>query len=82
MSNETRQFTDEQFKREFFWQEKELEDIKAWCKKHGKVKRYKNRDYYLYDNTIYDQNMDILIPYAENGFLDLFEYFEYFPANE
>ena len=58
--------------------EKELADIKAYCIKHGQTIRYQNQDFYLYDRKIYDKNMDIVIEFAENGFLDLFEYYEYF----
>lgn len=63
---------------EILFFEKEQKDIKDWCIKHNQMIIYRNRPYYLYDNKIYDKDMDIIIPYAENGFLDLFEYFEYF----
>ena len=61
--------------------EKELADIKAFCIKHGHAIKYRGRSYYLYDRKIYDQDMNVVIEYAENGFLDLFEYYEYFEPN-
>lgn len=64
---------------ERLYHEKEKADIKTFCIKNGLTIRYENRDYYLYDRKIYDENMSIVIEYAENGFLDLFEYYEYFP---
>lgn len=67
---------------DFLYFEKELSDIKAFCVKNGLTIRYQNRDYYLYDHKIYDEDMDIIIEHAENGFLDLFEYYEYFEPNE
>lgn len=54
-------------------------DIRAFCRSSGQVIRYKNRDWYLYQVTIYDAGMNAIIPEATNGFLDLYEYFEYFP---
>lgn len=44
--------------------------------------RYRNKKYYLYDNCIFDENMNIVIENATNGFLDLYEYYEYFPQNK
>lgn len=44
--------------------------------------RYKGRIYYLYENTVYDAKLNIVIEDARNGFLDLYEYFEYFPQNK
>ena len=63
---------------ERLYYDKELADIKAFCIKRGHTVKYENRDYYLYDHKIYDEDMNIIIEYAENGFLDLFEYYEYF----
>lgn len=60
---------------------KELEDIKTFCIKNGQITRYQNQTYYLYNNKIYNKNMEIVIDHAENGFLDLFEYYEYFEPN-
>jgi hypothetical protein len=62
--------------------EKELRDIKDWCIKHKQTVRYQNQDYYLYCSTIYDKDMNIVIENTTNGFLDLYEYYEYFPQNE
>ena len=59
--------------------EKEQEDIKAFCRQSGQVLRYQNRDWYLYQGAVYDADMNLFIPEATNGFLDLYEYFEYFP---
>lgn len=56
--------------------EKELQDIKNFCIKHNQMIMYRNRPYYLYDKTIYNIHMEIVIRDAENGFLDLYEYFE------
>lgn len=67
---------------ERLYYEKELADIKAFCNKHGQTIRYQNQDFYLYDRKIYDKDMNIIIDYAANGFLDLFEYYEYFPPSE
>ena len=67
---------------ERLYYEKELADIKAFCTKHGQTIKYKNQDYYLYQRTIYDKDMNVIIDRADNGFLDLFEYYEYFPPNE
>ena len=44
--------------------------------------RYKGKVYYLYKNDILDENLSIIIKNAKNGFLDLLEYFEYFPQNK
>lgn len=43
---------------------------------------YKGKKYYLIDNVIYDDDMNVIIENAVNGFLDLFEYYEYFEQNE
>lgn len=43
---------------------------------------YDGQLYYLYDDQIYNDDMVIIIENAANGFLDLYEYFEYFPPNE
>lgn len=60
--------------------EKELADIKAYCiRTPGCRLRYKGLVWYLYQNTVYDAGMNVFIPEATNGFLDLYEYFEYFP---
>lgn len=67
---------------ERLYYDKEMEDIKAFCIKHGKTVQFRNQPHYLYDRKIYDKDMNIIIEYAENGFLDLFEYYEYFPQNE
>lgn len=66
---------------EMLYFEKEQADIKAWCHKNKQTIRYQGKIYYLYMNTIYDSNMNEIIPRASNGFLDLYEYFEYFPQN-
>ena len=58
--------------------EKELNDIKDWCIKHNQTIEYQNQRYYLYCKNIYDKDMNIIIENAENGFLDLYEYYEYF----
>lgn len=50
-------------------------------KKEGQKLKYKGAIYYLYNNIIYDKDLNIIIPEASNGFLDLYEYFEYFPQN-
>lgn len=44
--------------------------------------RYKGRTYYLYQGDIYDAALNVLIAGASNGFLDLYEYYEYFPQNK
>ena len=62
--------------------EKEQKDIKDWCKQNGKSLKYHGKQYYLFDGNIYDEDMNIIIESAENGFLDLYEYFEYFPQNK
>jgi hypothetical protein len=41
--------------------------------------RYRGKMYYLVGNIIYDNKRNVVIPEATNGFLDLYEYFEYFP---
>lgn len=56
----------------------ELRDIKEYCIKKGWTIEYEGRNYYKYYHKIYDDDMNVIISYAENGFLDLFEYFEYF----
>jgi len=66
---------------EMLYFKEEMRDIKDFCIRHKKVIKYQNRPYYLYDKTIYDKDMNIVIEYAENGFLDLFEYFEDFEQN-
>ena len=58
--------------------EKEQKDIKEYCIKYGQTIKYRNKVFYLYQHTIYDKDMNTVIEYAENGFLDLFEYHEYF----
>ncbi len=58
--------------------EKEQKDIKEYCIKHKQTTKYRNQTFYLYQRTIYDKDMNIVIEHAENGFLDLFEYHEYF----
>ena len=67
---------------ERLYYEKELDDIKTFCIKHGQTIKYKNQDYYLYQRKIYDKDMNVIIEHAANGFLDLFEYYEYFPPDE
>lgn len=65
---------------EMLYFEKELADIKDYCSRTpGCRLRYKGRVWYLYQNTVYDADMNVFIPEATNGFLDLYEYFEYFP---
>lgn len=44
--------------------------------------KYRGKTYYLYENTIYDAALNVIIEDASNGFLDLYEYFEYFPQNK
>lgn len=63
---------------EFDWLEKEMRDIKEYCIKHGQTIIYQSEAFYIYMHTIYDKDMNTVIDYAENGFLDLFEYYEYF----
>ena len=58
--------------------EKEQEDIKRFCTEHGQTIEYRGQKFYLYLRNIYDEDMNLVIEYAENGFLDLFEYYEYF----
>lgn len=67
---------------EMLYFEKEQKDIKAWCIQHNQILKYRNKNYYLYLNTIYDENMNIVVEDAGNGFLDLYEYYEYFPQNK
>lgn len=67
---------------EKLYYEKELADIKNHCIKNGLSVRYKNQDFYLYEHKLYDKNMELIIDHAENGFLDLFEYYEYFEQIE
>lgn len=43
--------------------------------------KYRGRVYYLKDGTIYDARLNVFIEDATNGFLDLYEYFEYFEPN-
>jgi len=62
--------------------DKEMKDIKKWCVENKQTIRYHGQTYYLYQNKIYDKNMNLVIENAENGFLDLYEYFEYFPQNK
>ena len=50
-------------------------------KKEAQRLRYRGRMYYLYNGAIYDSRLNIVIPEATNGFLDLYEYYEYFPQN-
>jgi hypothetical protein len=67
---------------EMLYFEKEQADIKAWCRKNKQTLKYRGETYYLYQGAIYDSSMDVIIPKASNGFLDLYEYFEYFPQNK
>ena len=55
---------------------------KATIKKDAQRLRYRGKVYYLHQGVIYDSNLEVLIPDATNGFLDLYESFEYFPQNE
>lgn len=48
-------------------------------KKNAQRLRYRGATYYLHDGVIYGPDLRVLIPEATNGFLDLYEYFEYFP---
>lgn len=48
-------------------------------KKLAERLRYRGRIYYLYEGVIYNSKLEVVIPEASNGFLDLYEYFEYFP---
>ena len=61
---------------EMMYFEQELQDIKNFCIKHNQMIIYRNRPYYLYDEHIYDSDMNVVIKEAPNGFLDLYEYFE------
>ena len=61
---------------EMMYFEQELQDIKNFCIKHNQMIVYRNRPYYLYDERIYDLDMNVVIREAPNGFLDLYEYFE------
>lgn len=63
---------------ESLYAEKERKDIKQYCIKHGNTIRYRGQTFYLYLNRIYDEEMNLIISQAENGFLDLYEYHEYF----
>lgn len=54
----------------------------AELKKEAESLRYRGRTYYLHQGTIYDARMNVIIEEATNGFLDLYEYFEYFPQNK
>lgn len=60
------------------WFEIEQRDIKEYCIKHGQTIEYQGKNWYLYLKSIYDENMNLVIGRAENGWLDLFEYYEYF----
>lgn len=51
--------------------EKELKDIKAFCIKEGLTTLYRGQMFYLYDKKIYNENMDVIVGYTENGFADL-----------
>lgn len=55
---------------------------KSIIKKEAQRLRYRGATYYLYKGVIYDPHLEVLIPDATNGFLDLYEYFEYFPQNK
>ena len=44
--------------------------------------KYRGRIYYLKDCVIYDAQLNVIIPDVSNGFLDLYEYFEYFEQSE
>lgn len=48
-------------------------------KKNAQRLRYRGATYYLHEGSIYGPDLQLLIPDATNGFLDLYEYFEYFP---
>lgn len=50
--------------------------------KTAKKIKYRKKTYYLLNNKIYDSKANIIIENAENGFLDLCEYFEYFEPNK
>ena len=65
---------------ELMYYQKELADIKTYCTNNGLTVKYRDQVFYLYNHKIYNQNMEIIIDYAENGFLDLFEFYEYFEA--
>lgn len=53
------------------------EEKKALRKAAQKL-RYRGKTFYLHNQTIYTSNMEVFIENATNGFLDLYEYFEYF----
>ena len=52
--------------------------LKGIVKTESEVTEYRGSTYYLYNFNIYDAELNIFISEASNGFLDLFEYFEYF----
>lgn len=56
---------------EMLYFEKEQQDIKEWCTKHNQTIMFENQPYYLYQKQIYDKDMNLVVEYAENGFLDL-----------
>lgn len=66
----------EEIELEKMWAEQELKDIKKFCIKHNQMIIYRNRPYYLYDEHVYDSDMNVVIREAPNGFLDLYKYLE------
>lgn len=65
---------------EMMYYDAEWRDIKQFCIKHGQMIMYRGKTFYLYLRNIYDADRNLIIEQAENGFLDLFEYYEYFEA--
>lgn len=57
-------------------------ETRTRIKEEAQKLKYKGKTYYLYKNTIYDAALNVIIEDASNGFLDLYEYFEYFPQNK
>lgn len=62
--------------------EAKTSEMRTRIKKEAQKLKYKGKTYYLHLNTIYDAALNAIIEDASNGFLDLYEYFEYFPQNK
>lgn len=63
---------------EMLYFEREWDDAKRFCIEHGLVTNYRGKRYFLCWGNIYDEERNLIIESPENGFLDLFEYYEYF----